>query len=260
MSFWASFKWTTWNLNSRNTGKCEMATITVRQVMESEKKLELVCILHLISAKCEEFSLLHFLADCDDEKHDNLPTDSNDTDLLTVLDESCDVEIEDRDFSSFVFIAGYIVYKIAKKLSCNLCMLELCSYESMVFEASDNVSHQFAYIEDLDRGGLIWPTQYTTDIIMKVYAVFQCLISPLHEEKFLAVRSHQQIFMTLGTEFVGVTNKICECGMGSTEIVKKCVLTASNIMLTNYIKIINEKKAVAKTMKAKRKLSTLTGK
>ena len=66
--------------------------------------------------------------------------------------------------------------------------------------------------------------------------------------------------MSLGTEFVGVTNKICECGMGSTEIVKKCVITASNIMLNNYTKIINEKKAVANTMKAKRKLSTLTGK
>ena len=66
--------------------------------------------------------------------------------------------------------------------------------------------------------------------------------------------------MSAGTEFVGVTNNSCECGMGSSEIVKKCVLTASNIMLNNCINIINEKKAVAKTMKAKRKMSTLTGK
>ena len=66
---------------------------SVRQVMESEQKLKLVSILHLKSAKCEEFSLLHFLADSDDEKQDNLPTDSNDADFSTVLDESCDVEI-----------------------------------------------------------------------------------------------------------------------------------------------------------------------
>ena len=97
-----------------------------------------------------------------------MPTDSNDADLSTVLDESCDVEIEDRDLASLVFISGYIVYEIAKKLSCNFCMLELCSDEAMVFKDSDNVSDQFAYIEDMDRGGLKWPTQYTIEISLSV--------------------------------------------------------------------------------------------
>jgi hypothetical protein len=128
--------------------------MSVRQVLESEKKLKIISLLHLKSAKCGNFSLLQFSADCRDELEVDVPKPPIPTVLSSVVDECCDGTIDDRDFANIVFIAGYIAHKIAPTLPCTLCKYEMCSDKELLFEFDEQLDERFAYIDILSRGGI----------------------------------------------------------------------------------------------------------
>jgi hypothetical protein len=96
------------------------------------------------------------------------------------------------------------------------------------------------YLKDIDRGDLKWPSQFLTDIVLKIYFVFQTLISEQYEQKFLASKNGSHVIFAKSTEMINAENCTCECGVTIPQIVSKCVLTASNMMLNNYTKIVND--------------------
>ena len=82
--------------------------------------------MRLKSAKCGNFSLLQFLSECRDDVDENTQTYSISNEFMTVLDDVGDVEIDERELASIIFIAGYIAHKLVRNIVCSLCKYELC--------------------------------------------------------------------------------------------------------------------------------------
>ena len=72
--------------------------------------------MRLKSAKCGNFSLLQFLSECMDDIDKNTKTDSISNEFVTVLDDIGDVEINEREVASIIFIAGYMAHKLVRKI------------------------------------------------------------------------------------------------------------------------------------------------
>ena len=112
---------------------------------------------------------------------------------LSIIDECVDDTVEDRDLASLVFIAGYVAHKLLKKMPCQLCQLEFCTDKELLCEFGDGLVESFRYIGILNRGGLKWPTQFLTDIVVNVFVLFNRLISASYEQKFLTLFNQKQV-------------------------------------------------------------------
>lgn len=233
--------------------------VSVRQIIESEKKLKLLSVLHLKSAKCGDFNLIKFLSDVDEQESYTADAVIPDA-FADVVSDSCDGCIDDRDLTCIVFIAGYIAHKVCKLFTCKLCQYELCTDRELLCEFGENLDDKFLYIEILNRGGLKWPTQFLTDIVSDVFVVFNCLISKKYETEFLSVTNQRDLVVRVSLDFINHLDNTCECGITTSKLVYRSVFIAANIMLNNYTKLVNDKKKPEKSDKSKRKLATLAGK
>lgn len=92
--------------------------VSVRQIMESEKKLKLIGLLHLKSAKCGTFCLREFSAEMGESE---VTASSIPLPFQTIFDECSTIMVIDQDLPSVVFIAGYIAHKLVTGLSCHIC-------------------------------------------------------------------------------------------------------------------------------------------
>jgi len=236
--------------------------VSVRQILESERKLKLISILHLKSSVCGKFSILQFMSDCRDDLDTTCAVDATTvTDKFAqVLDDACTGEVDDRDLASLVFIAGYVAHKVVPKLSCSLCKQELCTDKELLCDCGDDSDASYFYIDVLNRGGLKWPTQFLTDVVVDVFVVFKCLIAEKYEQAFSEVTNQRELLVKLSLEFLNKSEHMCECGMPISKTVYRCVVTVANIMLNNYTKLLNDKRSTNKAAKVQRKLSTLTNK
>ena len=235
--------------------------VSVREIIESEKKLKLMSVLSLRSASLGHVSIAQFTADCTTVCEDHLV----DVDLvarpfLSAVRESESVIVSDSDMHALVFIAGYIGRKVKLSFPCSLCSGDLLSTEKMT---CDVLMQHCVYTECLDRGGLMWPNQLLVDVVTRVFAVFQVLLSAQYEKNYIAVPNHKELAMHLCMLVVKQqfqTDSVCECGRIHAEILKQCVARMSNILLNNYCKMNNDSAAADKAAKCKqsRKLKTFS--
>ena len=120
----------------------------------------------------------------------------------------------------------------------------------------------FSYLETLDRGGLTWPTQELVDVVIKVFCIFQCLVSEAYEQKFLSASNQKKILISLsekGCLQYSFINSVFDCGHKFSDFLRVIVGKMANIMLNNYCKKMNDLSNICKGAKSKhkRKLSTL---
>jgi len=168
--------------------------VSVSEIMESEKKLKLTSVLSLKSAQFGHVSISKFVSDhktTEKKQSLSMPEDECECDLSDFAETLYDwdlVAVSDNEMHAIVFIAGYIGRKLKRCVDCATCVAEFVSNEKMTCE---NVPSQFAYLDSLDRGGLLWPSQTLVDIVTRVYCIFQCLVSAPHENKFVAVANQK---------------------------------------------------------------------
>lgn len=233
--------------------------VSVREIIESEKKLKLMSILSLNSASFGHVSIAQFSADCDAECASSLPN----VNLISqpfqaVITEAESVTVTDSDMRVLVFIAGYIGRKVKLAIACSLCTRDLVSKDLMSCDIQ--LSH-LIYIEALDRGGLMWPSQILVDIVAKVYMIFQVLLSEHYEKKFVSLPHHKEIAIHLCVDAIRpeiACDSVCECSRSSIDVYRQCIARMCNILLNNYCKKLNDNAAVDKAVKSKkqRKLTT----
>ena len=238
--------------------------VSVREIMESEKKLKLVSLLRLQSSSVGNISIAQFSLEC----FNSDSSDDNDVDLglqsgtdidyfHSVLIKCERIVITDSEMQALVFVAGYIGRKLRTLLCCGECIGEYVTDEEMT---CDIASSDLVYLHSLDRGGLCWPTQMLVDIIVLVYVIFQRLISCEHEQRFIGVNNHKSVVVQLAIK--GITEQCsvsgtCECGKEYFDVVKMCTSKMANILLNNYMKQINDKCSSKQVSnKSKRKLET----
>jgi len=152
--------------------------VSVTQIMESEKKLRILSVMKLISHSSGELTVRDFIAGCKGETDDNdceQDCSSYLADFSSVLIECDDVVISESEMSALVFIAGYVGFKLKRKLSCIECSLELFTEKALECELPCDES--FSYVADIDRGRLTWPIDLLLSFVVQCILVFKCLVS-----------------------------------------------------------------------------------
>ena len=234
--------------------------VSVTQVMESEKKLRILSVMKLVTHSNGEITVRDFIAGCRAEVDGN-ETEHKCNDNLTafasVLTECDDVCISDSELSALVFVAGYVGFKLKRKLSCVDCRLELFSEKALECELPSDES--FNYIADIDRGGLTWPTDLLLNIVVQSIIAFKCLVSQKHATHFNLAENQRAITSGVALQrclsVLDISGKCSGCGVSMTDTATLCIRTVCNIALNNYTKNLTDGQTKSKTL---RKLSTLT--
>jgi hypothetical protein len=229
--------------------------VSVQELKESEKKLKIVSMLHVISASRGNISLRDLLADNEKNEADGEKTDiTSFVDALSLCD---DVAISDAEAAALVFVAGYVGFKVQRKISCDMCKAELLCDKTLHYDIS---KADFAYLAEIDRGGLRWPTDFLLEVVTQVFVVFQAVISKDFENNFLTVSNQRSLLRSLSIERLiecGVVVGECSCGVQMVDLAKICLSYIVNICLNNYCKRAADRAHSNKTKsKVQSKVST----
>jgi hypothetical protein len=98
--------------------------------------------------------------------------------------------------------------------------------------------------------------------VVKVFCIFQCLVSTVYEQQFLNASNQKKILTSVSMKgFVqdSFLNSVCDCGYKFSDFVHVIVSRMANILLNNYCKKLNDATNICKAAKSKskRKFSTL---
>lgn len=233
--------------------------VSVQELKESEKKLKIVSILHVVSASHGEITLKDFIVQAADNVDNSLDVkDGIVQELLTCCKGCDDVEITESESQSLVFIAGYVGFKLVQnKIVCELCKRELVYDNTLNYEVS---SSAYSYLSEIDRGGLKWPKDFLVEIVTQAFKVFKMVVSKECETKFLSVGNQRKSLIWLVTEQLkksGAVDGECTCGASMLSLAQMTLSYVANIFLNNYCKKVADTKTAGK-QKATRKLKTLT--
>jgi hypothetical protein len=212
-------------------------------------------------------SVMDFIANCSGSCNDiaapmEVVTNAGLCDVITECDTS--VCISEAESKSLIFIAGFVAYKlVTNNIICELCQNELVTEHAM--EVNIDCNEQYSYLNDLDRGGLKWPTDLLVEVVMQVFFVFNCLVSEKYEPKFLALlNSQKSVLLRLSMERMNTLSLLdgidCVCGVTANSLFESAAGVVANILLNNYCKRSTDKQNLLKGHigAAKRKLKTLT--
>jgi len=231
--------------------------VSVQEIKESEKKLKVISMLHVMSASRGNISIQDFLIKTDETKvTDTCSVDAAVTEFLPVLELCDDAELSQSETQPLVFVAGYVGQKVSSKLTCDLCKQEVISDKGMQCELNDD----YQYLRDISRGGLNWPTDFSVEVVTQVFIVFRIIVSKDYESKFLAASNQKTILMKLSVERLMACGAVvgeCTCGRSMLSLAEMALSSTCNIFLNNYCKSAADKRSSGK-QKGKRKLSTLT--
>jgi hypothetical protein len=189
----------------------------VQELKESEKKLKIVSLLHVISAPRCKISLRYLFA-----TNENNEADGENTDIASFVDalSLCDdVAVSDAETSALVFFAVYVGFKVQRKITCHMCKAELLCDKTL--HHYDINKADFAYIAEIDRGGLRWPTDFLLQVVTQVFVVFQALISKHFGNNFLTVSNQRSLLRSLSIERLIVRE--CSCGVQWVHLAKICL-------------------------------------
>ena len=115
------------------------------------------------------------------------------------------------------------------------------------------------YFNNLNRGGLTYPSSILFHTFQASYSIFNTCISSNLEEKFLNLKNQKAVLLDLNSNFWKFSdylqiNSMCSnptCGKEQSDILKICVNIFSNILLNNYSKSKNDKTTYAAAFAAK---------
>jgi len=235
--------------------------VSVTEIMESEKKLRILSVMKLVQHKNGAMTVRDFIAgycaEAEAAENEQDCSTVNLSQFSSVLQECDDVCISDSETAALVFVAGYVGYKLRKKLVCIDCRLELFTEKALECELPHDDS--FNYMADIDRVGLTWPTDLLLSIVVQCIIVFKCLVSKQHAVQFNLMQNQRAATADLALQrcvaVLDLSGKCTGCSMQVADVVKLCIRTVCNIALNNYTKSLTDGQS---KLKALRKLSTLT--
>lgn len=222
--------------------------VSTRQIFESEKKLRMQsCIKICMKTTDGVINVTDFNVNPDFEKMDN---DLHFGFIISVSISSSDLDRAMEKLPVIVYIGGYAVYSVLKKLDCEDCR------HSLVVEKEDfsNQNDAMKFTMNLDRGQLVIPSPKVIEIVLHTYVVVSKLCFE-HEGHFLRVKN-QKNFATavtlnaLENEEISL-NDSCSNDHEPNKITKMIIWCVVNILLNNYCKERNDSEKAPSSKKRK---------
>ncbi|KAG1708496.1 THAP domain-containing protein 1 [Nymphon striatum] len=173
--------------------------ISVKQVLESERKIKAVSLL--------KFSGLNALDDFD--KHDCVQLSENEVECFVLQMQDYEMaKLDSGDMNAIYYVAGALVRSMLKRTNCVSCKIFLVDDKRSNIDelaadkfeiVNDDVKH---FVEAVNRGGLLAPSSLAFDISVKSYSLFfQIQNNPNLLQSFLSVSNHKQFFRSVFTKF-----------------------------------------------------------
>lgn len=222
--------------------------VSTRQIFEIEKKLRMQsCFKIYLKTRDGVINVTDFNVNTDFEKIDenlnfglNLPVTISSSDLDKAVDK----------LPVIVYIGGYAVYSVLKKLNCENCRHNLTIEKGDISSQNEVVK----FTINLDRGQLMIPSPKVTEIVLYTFAVVSKLCFE-HEETFLQV-NNQKHFATSITLNVLENEEIClnDCDSNdhkAQKTTKMIIWSVVNILLNNYCKQRNDSEKARSSKKRK---------
>lgn len=212
--------------------------VSVRQIVESQKKLNCINALKLKKDLACSVSVKVFLKDFSSTDEMYLfPVDEIDE----ILSLASTMVLSTADINVIIYIAGLIADKISSRLNCSTCR------KLLVFDNAEMLvefSEETEYLQNLDRGGLKYPSDFCTELGIRALKVFRAITSEKFESMFVKCRSHKNYLFSVITEY---TESIAfnlpadfSCKHSASEIIEIGVGIWINIFLNNYTKELND--------------------
>lgn len=221
--------------------------VSVRQILESEKKIRIKRIFKLIDEK--QLILKEAIGTADNVSKNRVDV----SDYLSIL-ETDYLDITQIDEATHIYICGYAAHSLYKKVCCSLCL--------EIFISSKGDKIDVSYFDLLQRGGLTVPSDYVLSSFYHMCAIFQYILNSNLEEIFLKCSNQKAVLVTLARTSLEAHNvfynvdKFCKCGNEISILFHKLQSTFANILLNNYTKVFNDSEFQHKNKK--RKLQTLS--
>lgn len=121
--------------------------------------------------------------------------------------------ISQTDVEILTYIVGYCAFKIKSKCTASIdfCILD----KELEVETSDSNNSVYAYLNIINRGGLMYPTVSVVLVISVSFLLFPGLITEKYEKHFVHVKTKQHSilskisFVYLQTNDVACVNNRC---------------------------------------------------
>jgi hypothetical protein len=106
------------------------------------------------------------------------------------------INISNDEYTILIYIGGYIANSLKSKM-CKNCAESLTLDKELQIESKKEA---LLYLDDLDRGALKVPTDFLVEILVRMFKIFQVLISAIYEDIFLAASSQKDTLRKLSVE------------------------------------------------------------
>ncbi|XP_072159205.1 uncharacterized protein [Bemisia tabaci] len=231
--------------------------VSVDQVCESERKLKLIGVLKLTSARGGDFSIKTFGDECQ-KAIKGLKVVENLEFFEPAITEAPSLDISVNDSRVLVCLASYSATKVIQHFSktntassrkegerkkiCSNCIGELITTEPLEIERAAEI---YEYMSAIDRGGLNKPSEFSFDLCVNIYKLFKILISQKYEDQFLKLQIPHKAVVDLGLQMFEsyIDHLVPECGtceLKIVKVIKKMLRSMANCLLKNYTKNLQE--------------------
>lgn len=203
--------------------------ISVKQIVESEKKIKLVSFFKHSGMSPSDLSL---------EVNDD---DSQSSSQIWPLDfDSLETTLEEGELQIITYVAGYVAFQMMKRLNCPVCENWMTS-SSTLPELLDSGDHS-EFLEVVSRGFLKSPSDSLFLLCVYAYSAFAFLKQSLDFSKFLLLSSPRTVFTNSVTEMLKSSPRadliMCYCTNHSP--VPSILRTFFNVLASNFVKNVKQ--------------------
>ena len=211
--------------------------VSVQEIKESEKRLKIKSLLKLhsssIAISVKEY-LFEFCGSPDNTK-------ISEEDQLIATFPYNQVQFDETQLPVLLYVAGYAAKKTSAKINCISCKQLLVDESCEKLEVDIDKSI-IAYFEELNRGGLTYPSSTLLHAFQASHAIFNICISEDFEKVFLKLSNPKYFLLQANLHYwenFDLFSSITTCSLclkQNSTILIQCVSVLANIMLNNYSK------------------------
>ena len=210
--------------------------VSLADILQSEKKLKVKRLLRLYTASKGTVNIKHYLSSFGECTGDKVVKNFVIQFPYSKLDT---LSVKDDDLPALLLVAGYVARKGIEKTTCALCK-ELFGSREKPLNLDVSVEH-FSYFDSINRGGLIYPTNFLFNVLLSSYNIFNVCISQLLEGQFINLcnQKHTLVatiekYLTNNEKYAGMCLSCDYCGEEWITMVHKVLVCFSNILLCDY--------------------------
>ena len=222
--------------------------VSVNEVLQSEKKLKVKNLLRLYTSSKGVIKIKDFFMEFSD-----ISIGGGNVEFINSFPfNKVSSKVRTDDLAALLYTAGYVARKARSYNDCMECK-ELFGNKESTIDLDIDPKH-LQYIANLDRGGLIYPSNLLFMILQASYSIFNMCVTGELEKSFLKLDNQKQTliriieqFITSDDNFIGIYY-VCElCETTCITPLLKALGCFCNICLNNYSKKNSDKMGNSKT-------------